>query len=236
MKTAYSVERRAYRGWGSLLFGVLVFLSAVRYPLNASFAAPMIVDDFEGQEIQNRLGARSNVYVKAPSRVMMSRQQADVRGKKTQVLMLRYDKKAKGGPNDTGGWCGYYTLLKTAGHLVAPTADNPNPPPASEEYLNGSSFKAITFWVRAEKGDENFLVGLSDRHWDQVGDSVKSEEIGKYLPAGKLTTEWQKATVPLDTFFVDYTKLAAISICFEGDLYPEGQGAGTIYVDDITLE
>lgn len=232
----------AKTGWvrlaslSSLLFALYLLDTGHWTPDTAFGAAALVVDDFEGEEIQNKLSARSNVYVKAPSRVMMSRQQADIKGKKTQVLMLRYDKKAEGGPSDMGGWCGYYTLLKTAGHMVAPTADNPNPPPATEEYLDGTSFKAITFWVRAETGDENFLVGLSDRHWDQIGDSVKSEEIGKYLPAGKLTTEWQKATVPLDTFFVDYVKLAAISFCFEGDLYPALQGAGTIYIDDITLE
>ncbi|MEK7817790.1 MAG: DNA polymerase III subunit alpha, partial [Actinomycetota bacterium] len=31
-----------------------------------------------------------------------------------------------------------------------------------------------------------------------MGDSVKSEPIGQYLPAGKITTAWQKATIPLD--------------------------------------
>jgi hypothetical protein len=199
-------------------------------------AAALLVDDFEGQEIQNQLGARANVYVKAPSRIMMSRQEAEIQGQKTQILMLRYDKQAEGGPYDTGGWCGYYTLLKTSGHLVAPTEGQPAPEPAGEEYLDGSGFQAITFWVRGEKGDENFVVGLSDRHWDRVGDSVKSEEIGKYLPAGKITTQWQKATIPLDTFFLDYTKLASVAVCFEGDLYPEGKGTGTIYIDNFNLE
>ena len=78
---------------------------------------------------------------------------------------------------------------------MAPTPDNPNPPPADETYFDGTPYKVITFWVRGEKGDENFVVGLSDRHWDRIGDSVKSQEIGKYLPEGKITTLWQKATI-----------------------------------------
>ncbi len=102
--------------------------------------------------------------------------------------------------------------------------------------MDGRSYKAIVFWVRGEKGDENFVVGLSDRHWDKIGDSVKSEEIGTYLPAGKLTTDWQKATLPLDEFFLDYSQLASVSIVFEGDLFPETGHAGVIYIDDLTLE
>jgi hypothetical protein len=201
-----------------------------------AYAAPLLVDDFEGEEVRNRLGARANVYVRAPSRVMISRTEQEVQGKRSNILILRYDKKAEGGPYNLGGWCGYYTLLKMPGYLVAPTEENPNPEPVGEQYLDGSGFTAITLRVRGETGSENFAVGLADRHWDRVGDSVKSEEIGKYLPAGKLTAEWQKATIPLDSFFLDYSRLASISICFEGDLFPEGRGTGTVYIDDITLE
>ena len=199
-------------------------------------AAQVLVDDFNSGEIKNLLGNRSNVFIKAPSKAMVSYRQETVGGKKTQVLMVRYDKRNSGGPFDSGGWCGYYTLLKSPAALVAPTADNPNPEPMPEQYMDGSAYKAISFWVRGEKGDENFVVGLSDRHWDKIGDSVKSEEIGKYLPAGKLTTDWQKASIPLDEFFLDYSQMASISIVFEGDLFPETGHAGVIYIDDLTLE
>ncbi|MBI3322439.1 MAG: hypothetical protein HYZ94_02020, partial [Candidatus Omnitrophica bacterium] len=185
---------------------------------------------------QNKLGNRANVFIKAPSKAMVSPRADKVGGKDSQVLMLRYDKRNTGGPFDSGGWCGYYTLLKAPGALVAPTPDNPNPDPTGEQYFDGSAFQAITFWVRGENGDENFVVGLSDRHWDKIGDSVKSEEIGKYVPAGKLSKEWQKATIPLDEFYLDHTQLASISFVFEGDLFPETGHTGTIYIDDVSLE
>lgn len=205
--------------------------------LTTAFAAePLLVDDFEGEEIQNRVGGRANVYVKSPSRIMMSRVEEEVNGAKSNVLLLRYDKQSEGGPYGMGGWCGYYTLVKTSGYLVAPTTDQPNPPTVGEQYFDASGYQAITFWVRGDKGEENFMVGLADRHWDRVGDSVKSEEIGKYLPAGRLTAEWQKAVIPLSAYFIDYTKLASVSICFEGELFPEGAGLGTVYLDDIALE
>lgn len=217
---------------------VPVTATVVPPPVPAKPAAPkLMIDDFEGTEVQNRLSGRTNVFQKAPSKAMISRRDDTIEGRRTRVLLLRYDKQAEGGPYGMGGWCGYYTLLKKPSHLVAPVAGAEARPEQSEdEYLDGSARKAITFWVRGEQGGESFMVGLADRHWDKIGDSVKSEAIGKYLPAGKVTTQWQKAVVPLDTFFVDYAKLGSIAISFETDAFPEGKGAGTIYVDDLALE
>ena len=218
-----------------IVFSALSLLLGT-WGLEAAVAAPLLIDDFEGEEIKNKLGNRSNVFIKAPSKAMVSHREEAMGGQKTHVLMVRYDKKNTGGPFDSGGWCGYYTLLKSPPALVAPTEQNPNPPPQEEQYLDGTKYKAITFWVRGEKGDENFVVGLSDRHWDRVGDSVKSQEIGTYLPAKKLTKEWQKATIPMDEFFLDYSQLASVAIVFEGDLFPEAGHAGTLYIDNIALE
>ncbi len=225
-------------------FGILALLACITWTTPA-LAAKLVIDDFEGEEIKNKLGGRTNVFQKAPSKALISRRDDTIEGKKTHVLLLRYDKENEGGPYGMGGWCGYYTSLKKPAHLVAPAegaaapagAVQPAAPEQSEEeYLDGSAYKAITFWIRGEKGDEHFMVGLSDRHWDKIGDSVKSEEIGKYVPAGKVTTTWQKAVVPLDAFFVDHSKLGAIAVSFEADAFPEGKGAGTVYLDDIALE
>jgi len=225
------------KGFKSARLFVLFLMVTGYLSLTAAFAAQLVVDDFEGSETKNKLGNRANVFIKAPSKAMVSiREEAVGSGQKSHVLMVRYEKKKAGGPFDSGGWCGYYTLLKSPPALVAPTADDPNPKPAEEQYLDASGYKALTFMVRGEKGDENFVIGLSDRHWDKVGDSVKSQEIGKYLPAGKLTTQWQKATIPLDEFFIDYAQLAGISVVFDGDLFPDPGHAGTIYIDDLIME
>lgn len=223
------------------VFGIgftLILLSPFVPGLQGVHAATptLLVDDFEGTEVKNLLENRANVFMKAPSKIMASRREEIIQEKKTNVLMLKYEKKNSGGPFDSGGWCGYYTLLKSPAALVAPTPDNPNPPPADETYFDGTPYKVITFWVRGEKGDENFVVGLSDRHWDRIGDSVKSQEIGKYLPEGKITTLWQKATIPLDEYFIDLTQLASIAIVFEGDLFPPSGHAGIVYIDNFALE
>lgn len=218
-------------------------LTAVLWVTVAAFAqalaggGPLMVDNFDGEEVKNAMGNRANVFIRAPSKAMVSRREETVNGKKTQVLMIKYDKRNSGGPFDSGGWCGYYTLLKSPAALVAPVEGEPEPAQTTpDQYLDGSGYKKITFWVRGEKGDENFVVGLSDRHWDKIGDSVKSQEIGIYLPGGKLTTQWQKASIPLDEFFLDYSQLASIAIVFEGDLFPETGHSGAVYIDDLNLE
>jgi hypothetical protein len=201
----------------SLLFTVydpLFTLHASRSPV---LAAPLLIDDFEGGTA-NQLGGRSNTYVQEPSRALALRIKEQAHDG-TGALILKYDKKAKGGPYDSGGWCGYYTLLKSG-----------------TRYLDATPYKTVSLWVKGATGQENFVVGIADRHWDEVGDSVKSEEIGKYLPAGRLTTDWQKATIPMDTFLVDYQQLASLAICFEGSIFPGGAGKGTVYLDDLMLE
>jgi len=230
-----------------LLVGILLFGIALAgipmaghfdvVPVIANAADKLVVDDFEGEEIVNKLGNRANVFVKAPSRIMISKRQDTIEGNPTNVLMLHYDKQSEGGPYGTGGWCGYYTLLKSPATLVAPSEGAAEPAqPAEDTYMDGTGYKTLTFWVKGEKGGENFMIGLADRHWDKIGDSLKSEEIGKYVPAGKITTEWQKATIPLDVFFLDYGKLSSVAISFESDCFPEGKGEGVVYIDDITFE
>jgi len=198
-------------------------------------AKPVMIDDFETGSVTNVLGARTNVFLKAPSKCMVSFRRDTREGRPTNVLLIRYDKKAEGGPYDAGGWCGYYTLLKKAHPAVA--LEGAGPMEAAEDvYFDASNHTSITFWVKGEKGNENFVLGVADEHWDKVGDSVKSQEIGKYLPAGKITTEWQKAVVPLEEFFIDYSKLSSIAISFESDCFPEGAGSGKFYIDDLMLE
>ena len=91
-------------------------LAALALLCATSAHAAMLVDDFEGDEsAKNKLGNRANVFIKAPSKAMVSPRKDKVQGKESQVLMLRYDKRNTGGPFDSGGWCGYYTLLKAPG-------------------------------------------------------------------------------------------------------------------------
>lgn len=183
-----------------------------------TFAAePFLIDDFEKEG--NLIGGRSNTYEKEPSRALALRVTEENFGGTGRALMIKYDKKAEGGPYGTGGWCGYYTMLRSGG-----------------KYFDATAYKTITFQVKGAEGGENFKVGLADKHWEELGDSVKSEEIGKYLPEGKVTKNWQKASIPLDVFFLEYKEIASLAICFEGECFSTGAAKGTVYIDDLKLE
>ncbi|MFH1779078.1 MAG: carbohydrate binding domain-containing protein [Candidatus Omnitrophota bacterium] len=196
---------------------LLVCMFFVFSAFKTAEAEVKLIDDFKGQE--NLLGGKSNVYQQEPSRAYLSRKAVERDGKSEMVLMIKYDKKNKGGSYDSGGWCGYYTLLKT-----------------DSTYFDISKYKNLTLWVKGAQGDENFKVGLADRHWEQADDSVKSDQIGAYLKAGKITTDWQKATIPLNLFLIDFTEMSSLAICFESECFPDGSGMGTVYIDDIALE
>ena len=199
---------------------ILIWMGAALFAaaLSGAAEAALLIDDFDGGTT-NKMGLRSSTYSQEPSKALAVRGKEDAKKTGLGGLVLKYDKKNSGGPYDSGGWCGYYTLLKKG-----------------TQYFDAKPYKKITFWVKGETGAENFVLGLADKHWDEAGDSVKSEPIGKYLPGGKVTTQWQKAEVPLEDFLVDAGEIGSIAFCFESTVFPEGEGKGTIHVDDLMLE
>jgi hypothetical protein len=199
----------------SILVATIIIMSI--FALAAYAIEPFLIDDFEKEG--NNLGARSNTYEKEPSRALAMRISEEHFGGAGRALMVKYDKKKEGGPYGTGGWCGYYTMLRSGA-----------------KFFDTTPYKAITFQVKGAAGGENFKVGLADKHWEELGDSVKSEDITKYLPEAKITTNWQKATIPLDTFFVEHKEIASCAICFENECFPTGAAKGTVYIDDLKLE
>ncbi len=195
----------------------IILLSVIIYPLSLGYAEELLVDNFE--KAGNLIGGRSSTYEREPSRSLALRTDKEYFGDKGKALMIKYDKKSEGGPFSHGGWCGYYTLMRNG-----------------NRYFDASGFKNITFQVKGALGEESFKVGLADKHWEGLGDSVKSENIEKYLPGGKITTQWQKATVPLEVFFLEHKELASLAICFETECFPGGGSKGTVYIDDLKFE
>ena len=72
-----------------------------------------------------------------------------------------------------------------------------------------------------------FEIGMADKSWLTIGDSVKVGRIGKYLPGG-LTTEWKEVVIPLSDFGkLDWTQMGSFVINFPAP------GEGTVFVDDL---
>jgi len=172
----------------------------------------------------NALGGRNSVYVRAPSGATFDKGNYGRGDNKT--LRIRFSKKAYDGPYGQGGWCGFYTILKNR-RLFS----------KNDGFLDASKYNYITFWVKSETGEENenFCLGVADKMWSLIDDSMKTEPIGNYLPEGRLTTEWQLAVIPLHDVFIDWSLVNSLAICFEGDLFEDGEGGGTIYIDDIAF-
>ena len=133
---AYSLElrdkKRRWKSFYYFVFSLFLFsLSSQLSTLNC-FAEPFYIDHFE--KTTNLLGGRTSVYEQPPSRALVTETDRQFYGPAGKSLAIRYDKKAAGGPNDSGGWCGYYSLVKVG-----------------QKYFDASPFTKLTFWVKGER-------------------------------------------------------------------------------------
>ncbi|MBI3322448.1 MAG: hypothetical protein HYZ94_02065 [Candidatus Omnitrophica bacterium] len=160
----------------------------------------LLLDNFDHSDV-NLLGRKANAYKRLPSVCEFSRVGE---GPINRSLRLKYSKAAT-------GWCGYYTLLNQI----------------DGAYYDLSAFKEARFKVKGEKGGETFEIGMADRSWLTIGDSVKAGPVEKFLPGG-VTTQWQEVVIPLSAFGkLDWSQMGSFVINF----YKAGEG--TLYIDDL---
>ncbi len=165
----------------------------------------LLLDDFDHSDL-NLLGRKANAYKRLPSVCRFSRVAGPRRGEKGRSLRLDFDKRAT-------GWCGYYTLLNQI----------------DGGYYDLSPYKKVTFWVKGGRGGESFEIGMADKSWLTIGDSVKAGTIEKYLASG-VTTEWQEVVIPLADFGrLDWTQMGSFVINFHRP------GSGAIFLEDLRL-
>ncbi len=173
-----------------------------------------VLDNFENK--MNVLYTKAGIYSSQQSKAQKARTQKE-KSDGEYSLLIAYKKQKE-------GFCGYYIELKQG-----------------NKFFDGSKYSKLTFKVKGKKGDENFQVGLADKKWFDKQDSVKSDDIGKYLPQGKITAEWQKAEIPLKVWVdrdpeFQVKELGTIAICFETTCFPDGTGLGVIYIDEVAFE
>ena len=166
-------------------------------------AGELMLDNFDHSNL-NLLGRKANAYKRLPSVCEFSRVENPRVGNEGRSLRLDYRKQAT-------GWCGYYTLLNQI----------------DGEFFDLMPYKEVRFWVRGAKGGEAFEVGMADRSWLTIGDSVKAGTEEKFLPKG-VTTEWQEVVIPLPDFGkLDWSQMGSFVINFYK------QGEGTLFLDDL---
>ena len=163
----------------------------------------LFLDNFDHSDL-NLLGRKANAYKRLPSVCAFSRVLEPRLGDTGRSLRLDFDKKPT-------GWCGYYTLLNQI----------------DGTYFDLSSFKSVSFWVRGLKAGETFEIGMADKSWLTIGDSVKAGSIEKYLPQG-VTTNWQEVVIPLSDFGkLDWTQMGSFVINFNRP------GQGTLFLENL---
>ncbi len=182
-----------------------------------------LIDDFERNPVQNIIGGSSGTYQQYPSRIDSRLTQKSYYQKKGRYLAINYDQKVDISPDRDGGWCGYYTTLARYKE-------------DGREYFDSIPYDYLCFFVKGKVGGEKFTVGLADKDYYARNDSLKLEEIGRYLKKGKVTTKWEKVVIPLDNYSLDRKTLASIGLCFEESLFlKEGEGKGIVYIDSLAF-
>ncbi len=163
----------------------------------------LLLDDFNYSDL-HLLGRKTNGYKKLPSVCTYARVTEEHYGPAGRSLRIDYKKEAT-------GWCGYYTLLNQI----------------DGEYYDLHPYKSVSFMVKGGKGGERFEIGMADKNWIIIGDSLKAGPVTKYLPGG-VTTGWQEVVISLEDFgLLDFSEMGSFVINFNE------KEEGTIYIDNL---
>ncbi len=163
----------------------------------------LLLDNYDFNYL-NLLGRKTNTYKKLPSVCQHVLDEEVFYGERGRSLRIDYDKQGT-------GWSGYYSMLNQV----------------DGDWFDLSEFDRVSFMVKGAKGGETFEIGMADRNWVVIGDSLKGGAVEDYLPGG-ITTEWQEVVIPLSNFgLLDLTEMGSFVINFTK------KQRGTIWIDDL---
>ena len=177
------------------LAGILVL--AIICPAAAIAADPspdvLPIWDFE-RGIVNVWGGHYNVYEREPSWARTYLEPKATPSKEGYSLRVNVH---RGG----GGFCGVWMDL--AGGSGSP-----------ERSHDASSYRYLSFWIKGERGGEDFELSLADASMGEDDEPQTVLRVTAYLPGG-VTTGWQEVLIPLAEFRgVDLRKLARLTLHF----------------------
>ena len=171
----------------------------------------ILVDDFDigltsglAKGRRNRLGSYQGTFSMRPSFAVITKSSEIRRGEKGQSLVIDYKSES--------GWCGWYTLLND---------------------IDVSRYNTLSFWVRGEKGGENFDIGLSDSRMQSLEmDAFFLGSVTSFIPGGFITKEWREVKVPLTRAAseINLSKMGSLVFWFKYG------GESRIYVDDVKVK
>lgn len=198
-------EKRLNPSWLVLL--------ALMAPMWARAVEPspssLLVWHFE-QGIVNDWGGHYNVYQREPSWARTYLDPIVTRLSPGHSLRVTAHREAKG---FCGLWMDFY-----------PGAEGPR------QYLDVSPYRYLSFWIKGQKGGEDFELELRDE--SSAGDDAMAPQrlLRAYLPKG-VTTEWQEVVIPLADFRgLNPRRLARLTLNFTRP------GDYRFYLDDIAFQ
>lgn len=192
-----------------LLFSLLLAGLSVIHLAADEISEVLVLADFNKGN-QNALGGYFNRFEREPAKATVDLTSFVFRGDNGKSLEIMAQ-------NNGTGFCGAWM------HFFDFRSE-------TKTYFNALSYNYLSFWVKGDRGGEQFTVKVADKRLIELEDSAIAGQIEKFLPGG-VNQEWQEVLVPLNQLVnVDKTKLGGLIFDFDTP------GDYKIYVDDIALK
>jgi hypothetical protein len=172
-------------------------------------SSSLLVWHFE-QGIVNAWGGYYSVYMREPSWARTYLDPTVTRVSSGHSLRVTAHREAEG---FCGLWMDFY-----------PAAEVPR------QYLDASPYRYLSFWIKGQKGGEDFELELTDESKTE-DDAVRPKRpLRLFLPKG-VTTEWQEVVIPLADFRgLNPRRLVRLTLNFTSP------GDQRFYLDDIAFK
>jgi hypothetical protein len=171
-------------------------------------SSSLLVWHFE-QGIANGWGGQYNVYMQEPSWARTYLDPTVTRASSGHSLRVTAHREAEG---FCGLWMDFY-----------PAAEAPR------QYLDASAYRYLTFWIKGQKGGEDFELELTDESNTGDDDIRPKQPLRAYLSQG-VTTNWQEVVIPLTDFRgLNPRRLVRMTLNFTSP------GDYRFYLDDIAF-
>lgn len=168
----------------------------------------LLVADFN-TSVVNRLNGHANRFQLPPSTASVYPTTKIFHGSGGRSLCVTADRKDQG---YCGAWMHFFNYRA-----------------ADIRFFDSRPYTHLSFWVKGQKGGEQFTVRLSDEALIAIEDSTLVGPIRQFLPGG-VTTSWQQVRVPLVLAWrLDRRNLGGVSFEFATP------GRYEVCIDDIAF-
>lgn len=169
----------------------------------------LLVWHFE-QGVANRWGGQYNTYMRAPSWARSYLDPTVTRTPSGHSLRVTAHRGVE-------GFCGVWLEFH-------PSTAIPH------TYLDATAYRILSFWIKGQKGGEDFDIELTDEATLNNEDARTRRPLHAYLPQG-VTTEWQEVQIPLADFRgLKRSRLVRITLNITTP------GDTRFYLDDMSLK